>query len=67
MLKVSNVDTVFIYYKTLEGKVTFRSISTASYEITGNTLISENNKHIINNVVAISDFKNGKRVGSYDL
>jgi hypothetical protein len=65
-LKISDVDTVFVYYR-LEGKITFRSIATTSYEVTGNTLISENNKHIIDNVVAISDFKNGKRVGSYDL
>jgi hypothetical protein len=66
-LKISDVDTVFVYYRTLEGKVTFRSIATTSYEVTGNTLISENNKYIINNVVAISDYTNGKRVGSYDL
>jgi glutamine cyclotransferase len=65
-LKISDVDVVFVYF-TENGKRTFRSIATTSYEIDGNTLTSENNQHIINNVTGTTDYKDGKRLRSLDL
>jgi hypothetical protein len=66
-LKISDVDTVFVYFTDSEGKRTFQSISTTSYVIDGNTLTSENNRHIINNVTGTTDYKDGKRLRSLDL